>query len=178
MLKYFRRRVSYFFLGSKAVAFLKFVPPQHCTQVTDFRILDWHLLPCVITFSEVLNALPGYLNWNSHETLPLKANPWSFTSFVNRHISSETPDWSEGKLLCKRCVLKLIGRHTLNSLREIKAQRRSSSVVPYSGIDRTSRLEGPQLEDCWYGYRCRTQRRHDHAAKLNVCDVVVLVTVV
>ena len=41
-----------------------------------------------------------------------------------------------------------------------------------SGSDWIFFLEGPQPEDCWYGYNCRTQRKCDHAIKLNVCDVV------
>ena len=105
--------------------------------------------------------------------MPLKAFRWSFISFVNRYVPSETPDWSEGKILCKQCVLKLMGRHILNSLRENKAQRGSSRLFSYnvSESDRIVFPEGPQLEDCWYGYNCRTQRKCDHAIKLNVCDV-------
>ena len=45
-----------------------------------------------------------------------------------------------------------------------------SSDVP--GRNRNFWLDGPQLEDCWYGYECRTQREYDHAAKLNVRGVM------
>ncbi|KAF9786111.1 hypothetical protein BJ322DRAFT_1058049 [Thelephora terrestris] len=114
---------------------------------------NWHLLPCAIVLNEILGHLPGTLAWNWLETQPLSTTPWSFAQFVDRHISPGTHDWSEGKVLCKECVLKLMGRHALRSLRELKAQN------------------GPQLEDCWYGYKCRTQRKPDHAARLNhLCD--------
>ena len=95
-----------------------------CKWLTSHE-LDWHLLPCAVSFIEVLSNLPGCLSWNSHEIMPLKAFHWSFISFVNHHVSSETPDWSEGKLLCKQCVLKLMGQHILNSLWENKAQHGS-----------------------------------------------------
>ena len=132
-------------------------------------VLDWHLLPCIICSHNILGCLPGHLNENTQETLPLSTawgytpfgnrniqetlplsttwgympsvNPnapetlppsttWAYTPFVNRHIPSETPDWSEGKVLCKPCVLKLMGRHLLNFLREIKAQSVSSRPSP------------------------------------------------
>ena len=38
-------------------------------------------------------------------------------------------------------------------------------------------LEGPQLEDCWYGYKCRTQRKHTHAIKLNVSVTVIIIAI-
>ena len=102
-------------------------PLEHCTPMADF-LLDWHLLPSVVVLEEVLDGLPGHLGWNRHETQPLSVIPWSFTDFVNRHVSSGTQDWSEGKVLCKQCWLKLMGRHVLNSLRELKAQREYSCL--------------------------------------------------
>ena len=116
------------------------------------------------------DGLPGYLSWNTLEIEPLVATNWVFTQFVNRHVSPEAPDWSEGKVLCKRCVLKLMGRRVLNSLRELRAQSMSSRPPSpdMSGSNRTSCPDGPQREDCWYGYNCRTQRKPHHAAKLNV----------
>jgi len=114
---------------------------------------NWHLLPCIILPDEVLDNLPGHLGWNRHETEPLSIIPWTFARFVDRHVSPGTKDWSEGKVLCTGCVLKLMGRRALGSLRELKAQH------------------GPQLEDCWYGYKCRTQRRETHAVRLNhLCE--------
>jgi len=49
-----------------------------------------------------------------------------YTSFVDLYVSPGVPDWSEGKTMCKECILTLMGRRTLNSLRELKAQRGSS----------------------------------------------------
>ena len=139
---------------------------------------DWHLLPCVVLLTEVIGALPGHLSWNREETRPISNTPWVYTPFVNRYVSPGVPDWSEGKTLCKQCVLGLMGRHILRSLRELKTQRRSSRRSPrdVSGSNQTFRPDGPQLEDCWYGYNCRTQRKHDHAVKLNV-GALVLVSV-
>lgn len=111
------------------MVFPKFVPPLNIARKRlTSRALDWHLLPCFITFHEVLSFLPGNLRRNSQETQPLSTVPWAYTPFVNRHVSPGTQDWSEGKLLCKGCVLKLMGRRILNSLRELKAQRRPSRL--------------------------------------------------
>ena len=99
-------------------------------QAVDLWCLDWHLLPCEVAYQEVLHGLPGNLSWNSRETLPLSATPWVFAPFVNRYVSPGTPDWSEGKLFCKQCVVRLMGRHVLNSLRELRAQGRSSRLSP------------------------------------------------
>lgn len=76
--------------------------------------------------------------------------------------------------MCKSCVLSLMGRHVLNYLRELKAQRRASrpSSPGVSGGGLTFYLDGPQAENCWYGFNCRTQGERDHAAKLNVRAVV------
>ena len=117
--------------GSSYVVFLKFVSPRNlaCEWLTS-RVLDWHLLPCAVTLHEVLGGLPGRLGWNTRETQQLSATPWSCISFVDRYVSPGVPDWSEGKLLCRGCVLKLMGRHVLNSLRELKAQSRSCRLSP------------------------------------------------
>lgn len=142
------------------------------------RVLDLHLLPCTIQPDEVIDSLPGHLGWNKYETQPLSILPWSFAHFVNRHVSPGVRDWFGGKVLCRACVLELVGRRALNSLRELKAQRGYSCPlccdIPWN--NRIFGLDGPQLEDCWYGYRCRTQRKDAHAARLNVCvEVLILV---
>lgn len=128
-LKYYRRRVPCPSSVSNDVVFLKFVPLWNIARkwLTPHD-LDWHLLPCAVTLGPMLKSLPGHLGWNSQEILPIQINPWSYADFVNRHISPGTPDWSEGRLLCNKCVLKVMGRYALNSLREIKAQRRSSRL--------------------------------------------------
>ena len=98
--------------------------------------------------------------------MPLKASRWSFISFVNLHVSSETPDWSEGKLLCKQCVLELMGRRILNSLQENKAQRGSSRLFSYN-VSRSNWIfvpEGPQLEDYWCGVQLQK------AEEVRPCD--------
>ena len=87
---------------------------------------DWHLLPCVVSVNEVIGALPGHLGWNREETRLISNVPWVYTLFVDRYVSPGVSDWSEGKTLCKQCVLGLMGRHILKSLRELKAQRRFS----------------------------------------------------
>lgn len=171
VLKPSRRGVSLRLYVRPDVVLFKFVPPVNIARgLLTARVLGWHLLPCTITFYDLLDRLPGYLRWNSLEIQPLLATKSVYTQFVNRHVSPGTPDWSEGKLLCGVCVLKLMGRRVLNSLRELKAQRTSSgpSSPDMSGDNRTSCPDGPQLEDCWYGYKCRTQRKDSHAVKLNV----------
>jgi len=100
-------------------------PPEHRMQVADPRALDWHLLPCTVLFFEVFNNLPGYLSWNTHETAPLQDLTRAHVSSFISQVFPGTPDWSEGKILCRPCVLKLMARHALNFLRENKAQRRS-----------------------------------------------------
>ena len=110
-----------------AVGFFKSVSPSTCTQVTDHSCpIDWHLLPCAVTFRGIIENLPGKLNWNALVLQPLVGSHWVCTSFINHHVSPGTPDWSEGKLLCMQCVLKLMGRRVLNSLRELRTQRTSS----------------------------------------------------
>lgn len=157
------------------MVFFEFVPPRtlHVRWLTS-HVLDWHLLPCVIVLEDVLDNLPGALGWNDHETQPLTVTPWSFAHFVDCHVSPGTRDWSEGKVLCKVCVLKIMGRKAFDSLRESKAQRGSPCLGRrnVSNNNRIFYLDGPQLEDCWYGYRCRTQRKSAHAAKLNVRNLV------
>ena len=74
---------------------------------------------------EVLDRLPGNLRWNTLEIQPLMATDWVYPQLINSHVSPGTPDWSEGKIMCKECVLKLMGRCVLNSLRELRAQRMS-----------------------------------------------------
>ena len=153
------------------MVFHEFVSP--CNIVRRWltsHILDWHLLPCDITRGDIFDSLPGALGLNNYETWPLFAVPWSFAHFVDRHVSPGGGDWSEGKVLCKKCVLELMGRHVLNSLRELKAQRGCSCLLNCGtpGNNRIFRLDEPQLENCWYGYRCRTQRKDTHAVKLNV----------
>ena len=101
-------------------------PVEHCAQVADLCVPDWHLLPCVVSLNEVIGALPGHLGWNREETQPISTVPWVYTPLINRYVSPGVPEWSEGKTLCKECVLGLMGRRILNSLRELKAQRRSS----------------------------------------------------
>lgn len=152
--------------------------PQVCAsseiacKLLTYRTLDWHLLPCVITLRDIIDSLPGNIGWNDLETKPLTDTPWSYAPFVDRYVSPGTPDWSEGRLLCRQCVLKLMGCRVLNSLRELKAQSRSSHLLccGVSGSNRACCLGGQQVEDCWYGYNCRTQRRPYHGAKLNVRD--------
>ena len=50
-----------------------------------------------------------------------------------------------------------------------------STALRHAGNNLIPHLDEPQLEDCWYGYRCRTQRKHAHAVKLNV-GVPVLIS--
>jgi hypothetical protein len=127
---------------------------------------------------EILESLPGNLGWNRLETGPLSVTPWSFTHFVDRHVSPGVQDWSKGKVLCRRCVLKFIGGRAFDSLRDLKAQRGSSCPlccdIPENINNRIFHLDGPPLRDCWYGYRCRTQRKEAHAARLNVCTEVLI----
>ena len=94
-------------------------------QVADPRALDWHLLPCAVSLFEVFNSLPGDLSWNTHETMPIRDPIRAYVPFFNSQVFPGTQDWSGGKLLCKPCLLKVMGRHALNFLRENKAQRRT-----------------------------------------------------
>lgn len=94
-------------------------------QLADPRAPDWHLLSCAVLPFEVFNNLPGYLSRNAHEITPLQDPTRSHVSLFISQVFPGTTDWSEGKILCKSCVLKLMGQHALNFLREKKAQRRS-----------------------------------------------------
>ena len=87
-------------------------PLEHRIRVADPRALDWHLLPCAILYVKVFDSLPGYLGWNTHQTIPIRDPIRAYVPFFNSRVFPRTPDWSEGKLLCKACV-KLMGRYAL-----------------------------------------------------------------
>jgi len=122
-----------------SVMFLTWVQPcglpqvcaslEHRVRVADPRALDWHLLPCSLLYIEVFDNFPGHLGWNPHQTIPIRDPVRAYVPFFNSRVFPGTPDWSEGKLLCKLCVLKLMGRHALSFLRENQAQRRSRPLT-------------------------------------------------
>jgi len=76
--------------------------------------------------------------------------------------------------MCKPCVLRSMGRRILNTLRELKAQRKSFHLSSpcLSGNNPTFGLDGAQLEDCCYGFNCGSQRKREHSVKLNVRAVI------
>ncbi|KIK69769.1 hypothetical protein GYMLUDRAFT_34162 [Collybiopsis luxurians FD-317 M1] len=68
--------------------------------------------------------------------------------------SASLPDWTRDNFLCEECFRAFLVENLWVWSRHRRAAR------------------GPLLEDCWYGYNCRTQtHRSSHAEKLNhLCE--------
>ena len=113
------------------MVFLKFVPPWNitCKWLTSC-ISDWHLLPCEIKSSEIVDSLPRDLQSNEYETQQLLATSWWSIDFVKCHALLEKHDWSKAKVLCKKCVLEFMGYCVLKYLRKLKAQRGNYCLCP------------------------------------------------
>ncbi|KZT74887.1 hypothetical protein DAEQUDRAFT_720072 [Daedalea quercina L-15889] len=130
---------------------------------------NWPLLRGFLSLDEVRTLLPGRLQHNSTETKPLckrlgsefwlvhRPRPEAdevFTNLMKEMIQLPVDDavaWSADEWYCHDCVRELFKQRLW---RWWHAKKREAGT--------------PEMEDCWYGYNCRTMvHRQAHAEKLN-----------
>ncbi|KAF5380712.1 hypothetical protein D9757_007050 [Collybiopsis confluens] len=77
---------------------------------------------------------------------------WDLNMVKQQETAPSFPDWTRDGFLCEACFRAFMVENLWAWFRYRKSAK------------------GPVLENCWYGYNCRTQtHREEHAAKLNVC---------
>lgn len=125
---------------------------------------NWSLLRGHLTPSNILSHLKGRLSANHQEVNPLRMVLLD-DDFCMADLMSELYDikisdydnWDKQDLLCLSCVEQIFKCH-----------------LHLWALERKRQEGQPILQDCWYGYNCRTQtHKVEHAKKLNhLCDPI------
>lgn len=151
---------------------------------------DWEYIPGILRLSTraIFGLLPGNLQYNQRQpspaqTITAKIQNSHFPALLNGIFAKKSPefdDWNKEDWICDACLNKFLRENLIYWLLEEQRQGMHYSKTSPGCTLCWHRLTAgdPILEDCWYGYNCRTQtHRPQHAAKLNVCKPSCSMTV-